>query len=148
MRQPQAMKVLPFELWSGVAEASWCLRIEQGSGACFLSRIDTKRDRIAVEKTCRGNVLFQLCSGFVRAVSKRFREKQRSQRFSKFKSGNPGISIPECWSCCRRQRDGVLAVRSPEPFGRRNLQRVSAIRPWLRRRFLIIGGPRSVPNTS
>jgi hypothetical protein len=39
-------------------------------------------------------------------------------------------------SCYRRQRDGVPAVRSPEPLGRRNLHSVSAIRPWLRRFFI------------
>jgi len=57
----------------------------------------------------------------------------RSQSVLKIKGGNAGISIPECQSCYRRQRDGVPAVRSPEPLGRRNLHSVSAIRPWLRR---------------
>ena len=57
----------------------------------------------------------------------------RSQGVSKIKRENSGISIPECQSCYRRQRDGVPAVRSPEPLGRRDLHSVSAIRPWLRR---------------
>jgi len=67
----------------------------------------------------------------------RFWKESRIQRHGRMsfenKSENSGISIPECQSCYRRQRDGVPAVRSPEPLGRRDLHSVSAIRPWLRR---------------
>jgi hypothetical protein len=57
-------------------------------------------------------------------------------------SEKSGISIPECQSCYRRQRDGVPAVRSPEPLGRRDLHSVSAIRPWLRRFSILVVGDR------
>jgi hypothetical protein len=49
-----------------------------------------------------------------------------------------GISIPECRSCYRRQRDGVPAVRSPEPLGRRDLRSVSAIRPLAETLFYLV----------
>jgi hypothetical protein len=49
---------LPCEFRSGVV-ATWLFWTECNSGACSLSRIGTKRDRAASEKTCRGKVLFQ-----------------------------------------------------------------------------------------
>ena len=52
-------KVLPFKFQSGVAEATSRFWTEYNSGACCLSRIDPKRDRVANEKTCCGKVLFQ-----------------------------------------------------------------------------------------
>lgn len=58
-QQPQGAKVLPFEFQSGVAEATSRFSTEYNSGACCLSRIDPKRDRVANEETCCGKVLFQ-----------------------------------------------------------------------------------------
>jgi hypothetical protein len=58
MRPPQGTKVLPCEFRSGVV-ATWRFWTECNSGACSHSRIGTKRDRAASEKTCRGKVLFQ-----------------------------------------------------------------------------------------
>jgi hypothetical protein len=59
MRAPQRAKVLPFEFRSRVV-ATWRFWAECNSGACSFSRIGTKRDRAASEKTCCGKVLFQL----------------------------------------------------------------------------------------
>jgi hypothetical protein len=44
--------------------------------------------------------------------------------------------MPEYQSCNRRQRDGVLAARSPPPLGRQNLQSVSALSPLVETLFL------------
>lgn len=59
MRPPQGVKVLSSEFRSGVV-APWCVWTECSSDACSFSRIGTKRDRAASEKTCCGKVLFQL----------------------------------------------------------------------------------------
>jgi|GraSoiStandDraft_54_1057290.scaffolds.fasta_scaffold249139_2 hypothetical protein len=58
MRSPQGAKVLPIEIPSRVV-ATWRFWTECNSGACSLSRIGTKRDRAASEKTCGGKVLFR-----------------------------------------------------------------------------------------
>src|ERR1700722_16329689 len=102
----------------------WCM---------LLSRIDPKRAHVTDDKTCFEQVLFQLSLFSLVPASKRFREAVAALRI---KSGNSGISLPEGGSCYRRHRDGVLAVRSPEPLVRRNLQCVSATTPWLRRFFI------------
>jgi hypothetical protein len=59
IRQRQAAKVGSVEFRSGVAEATSRFWTEYHSGACFLSRIDPKLDRVANEKTCCGEILFR-----------------------------------------------------------------------------------------
>jgi hypothetical protein len=52
---------VPFEFRSGVRKTTWRFWIGYDFGAC-VSRIDTKWDRPAKERTCRERVLFQLLS--------------------------------------------------------------------------------------
>jgi hypothetical protein len=59
MRQRQAAEVWSAESRSGVAEATSRFSTEYYSGACFLSRIATRLDRAANEKTCCGEILFR-----------------------------------------------------------------------------------------
>jgi hypothetical protein len=73
MRPPKGAKVLPCEFRSGVV-ATWRFWTECNSGACSLSRIGTKRDRAASEKTCRGKILFPAFSVFDDAALERLRE--------------------------------------------------------------------------
>ena len=47
---------------------------ERSYGACFLSRIRTKRYRAANEETCYEKALFPAFSVFVNAALKRFRD--------------------------------------------------------------------------
>jgi len=55
------VNVAAFEFRSGVRTTTWRFWIEYDFGAC-LSRIDTKQDRLAKEKTFCQRVLFQLLS--------------------------------------------------------------------------------------
>ncbi len=55
------MNVAAFKFRSGVRKTTWRFWIEYDFGAC-LSRIDTKQDRLAKEKTFCQRVLFQLLS--------------------------------------------------------------------------------------
>src|SRR6266571_4396020 len=57
----QGVNVAAFEFRSGVRTTTWRFWIEYDFGAC-LSRIDTKQDRLAKEKTFGQRVLFQLLS--------------------------------------------------------------------------------------
>jgi hypothetical protein len=54
------IEVLPFEFLSGIAIATSSFGTERNYGACFLSRIRTKRYRAASEEICYEKALFQL----------------------------------------------------------------------------------------
>ncbi len=58
--RPPRVEVLPFEFRSGIAIVTWSFGTERNYGACFLSRIRTKRYRAASEETCYEKALFQL----------------------------------------------------------------------------------------
>ncbi len=124
-RPPQAVNVVPFEFRSGVRKTSWRFWIEYDFGAC-LSRIDTKRDRLAKEKTFCQRVLFQLlslltehCNDCASAISL-VQFLNRMCRLASWRRSDPLPLLPPGFVPGARERVGwqhTIGGKAPSPSG-------------------------------